>query len=309
MEIQKTDGLISAFFTPLHADGSINEILIAELVDRMVVDGLTGVFVGGTNGEGPSLTLEERMLLTETVVKASGGRLRVIVHVGHASIAEAKKLAKHAGESGADAISAVASFYFKPSSVENLVACMAEIASAAPELPFYYYHIPAVTGVKVDPLVFMQLAELQISNFTGIKFSDPELWVYEGCLNYKNGKFDVLYGVDENLLSALAIGCRGAIGSTYNFAGPLYLKVRSHFDNGRIQEAREIMSWLIKVVSIMAQFSAVPSQKAIMKLLGFEMGPSRLPLTRLTDEQTDRLYSELQHIGFQDYVNGTKLFF
>lgn len=308
MEIRKTEGLISAFFTPMNSDGSINLKLIPALVDRLVKDGLVGVFVGGTNGEGPSLTLEERMHLTESVISASAGRLRTIIQVGHASIAEAQKLAKHAGECGADAMSAVATFYFKPTSPENLVTCMAEIASASPDLPFYYYHIPAVTGVRIDPLVFMQLAELLIPNFIGIKFSAPELWEYQSCLNFRDGKFDVLYGVDENQLPALAIGSRGAIGSTYNFLAPLYLRVRTHFDKDRIKEAQVIMFWLVEVIRIMDQFPAVPAQKAIMKMLGFDLGPSRLPLTKLPDEDSLQLFDELKEIDFLDYVIGKKTF-
>lgn len=308
MTIQQTEGVISAFFTPLTAEGNVNYELIPVLIDRLVSDGLVGVFVCGSNGEGLSLTLEERMQLTESVVAASGGRLRVIVHVGHASIGEARKLAQHAAKYGVDAISAVAAFYFKPSSVENLVACMVEIAAAAPDLPFYYYHIPAITGVAVDPLEFMKLAEQEIPNFAGIKFSSPELWTYQSCLNFASKKFDVLYGVDENLLPALSIGLCGAIGSTYNFLAPYYLLVRSHFDKGEIREARIIMSWLVEIVAVIEQFPAVPAQKAVMKMLGFDLGPCRLPLKELEQKNYTSLQNQLERLHFFEYVNGKKSF-
>src|SRR3546814_1569087 len=89
------------------------------MIDKLVDDGLKGVFVCGTNGEGPNLTMEERMAVAEAYVASATGKLLVFVHVGHTSIAECRKLASHAEQIGADAVSAVAAFYFKPTNVAN----------------------------------------------------------------------------------------------------------------------------------------------------------------------------------------------
>lgn len=145
--MMKLEGLVAATFGSFNDDGSLNLSLIPAIVDKMIDDGLTGVFICGTNGEGPNLTIEERMAVAEAYVKEANKRILVFVHVGHSAIAESKKLAAHAAHIGADAISSVAAFYFKPASAQNLVNCMAEIAAAAPSLPFYYYHIPHLTGV------------------------------------------------------------------------------------------------------------------------------------------------------------------
>src|SRR5689334_17198751 len=118
--MKKMNGLIAASFTPFNEDGSINFEMIPEVVDKLVADGLQGIFVCGSNGEGPNMTTKERMQVAEAFIKAAGKRILIIVHVGHSSIADAKKLAAHAAEHGADAISAVAAFYFKPISVKNL---------------------------------------------------------------------------------------------------------------------------------------------------------------------------------------------
>src|SRR5688500_6786663 len=220
--MKKIEGLIAAAFTPFHEDGSLNFSMIPALVDKLVNDGLKGIFVCGSNGEGPNMTREERMKCAEEFVKAANRRLLIIVHVGHSSIAESKILAAHAAEIGADAFSSVAAFYFKPVSVENLVHCMADIASAAPELPFYYYHIPHLTGVSMDMIEFLQLAGSLIPNLAGIKYSSPTIHEYQACLNFEQGRFDILYGLDELLLPALSIGAKWALGSTYTFADTLY---------------------------------------------------------------------------------------
>lgn len=296
--IQHTDGLIAALFTPLHTDGSVNYKLLPALVDHLVATGLSGLFICGSNGEGPNLTLEERMKVTEEVVRLAQGRLRTIVHVGHASIEEARKLVRHAHETGADAVSSVAAFYFKPTSVQNLADCMTEIASAAPEMPFYYYHIPTLTGFSVDVLEFMGIAERQIPNFAGVKYTAATLWEYQSCLHYADGKFDLLYGFDENHLPALSMGAKGSIGSTFNFAAPFYLKVREYFDRGELESARKQMLFCVQMVRIVVQYPPIPAQKAVMKMLGFDMGPCRLPLVQLSETHYQSLQKQLTDIRF-----------
>src|SRR5690606_18902447 len=210
----KINGLIAATFSTYREDGSLDLEGISPLVNKLVNDGLKGIFICGTNGEGPNLTVEERMAVAERYVAVAKGKLLVFVHVGHTSIAESQKLARHAEEIGADAISAVAAFYFKPVSVENLTDSMAQIAAAAPNTPFYYYHIPALTGVGMYMVQLLQLGEARIPTLAGIKYTAATIYEYQACLAYGDGKFDVLYGYDELLLPALAVGAKGAVGST-----------------------------------------------------------------------------------------------
>ncbi|HTD93044.1 MAG TPA: dihydrodipicolinate synthase family protein [Chitinophagaceae bacterium] len=298
----KIEGLIAAAFTPFNDDGSLNLELIPALVDKLVKDGVKGLFVCGSNGEGPNMTSEERMRVAETFVKAADHRLLIIVHVGHSSIAESKLLAAHATKIGADAFSAVAAFYFKPISVQNLVDCMTEIASAAPGLPFYYYHIPHLTGVSMDMIEFLQLAGDRIPNLAGIKFTSTAIHEYQSCLNYDNGRFEILYGLDELLLPALSVGATAAIGSTYTFAAPLYLETIEAFKRGDLAEARDRHAYMVEVIRILLKYPPIPGQKAIMKMLGWDMGPCRLPLSVLSGEEFDKFYKELNEISFFDKV-------
>ncbi len=285
-------------FAPFKEDGSLNLSLVPGLVDKLIEDGLTGVFVCGTNGEGPNLTMEERMAVADAFVKAADKRILVIVHVGHSSITESRKLAAHAAQIGADAISAVAAFYFKPSSVKNLVNCMAEIASAAPNVPFYYYHIPVLTGVGMDMEEFLRLSGTAIPNLAGIKYTAPTLHEYQACLNFEGGRYDILYGTDEMLLSALAVGARGAIGSTYSFAAPLYLKVMEMYRAGQMKEARQMQLALVEMIRCFLKYPPIPAQRAIMKMLGWDLGPCRLPLIGLSMQDTAALQSSLEALGF-----------
>ena len=301
--MNKITGLIAATFAAYKEDGSVNLELIPAIVDKMIADGLTGVFICGTNGEGPNLTIEERMQIAEAYVNAAKKRLLVLVHVGHSSIAECRKLAKHAEQIGADAISSVAAFYFKPSTVKNLVACMAEIASAAPNTPFYYYNIPTLTGVAMDMIDFLDQAEMAIPTLAGIKYTASTLHEYQACLNYKNGKFDILFGFDEMLLPALAVGAKGAIGSTYTFAAPLYLKVMELYQEGNMEEAAAIQLHAVNMVRCLVKYPPIPAQRAIMKVQGFELGNCRLPLVPLTTDDEANFKHSLEEIDFFNIVN------
>lgn len=294
----RIEGLIAATFSTSKKDGSVDLELIPALVEKLIGEGIKGIFICGTNGEGPNLTIEERMLIAEAYVTAINKRIILMVHVGHSSIAESKKLAAHAQKIGADAISSVSAFYFKPNSSEVMVDCMAEIASAAPDLPFYYYHIPALTGVAIDILEFLRLGEQKIPSLAGIKYTASTLHEYQACLNYKNGRFDILFGYDELLLPALAVGAKGAIGSTYTFAAPIYHKILEHFKNGHIEAAQEMQYHSIKMIQCLAKYTPIPTQKAIMKIMGIDLGPCRLPLNTLNNAQLSDLKGKLEEAGF-----------
>jgi N-acetylneuraminate lyase len=296
--MNKIEGLIAATFCGFHEDGSLNLDIIPVLVEKLITDGVKGIFICGTNGEGPNLTIEERQQVAEAYIKAVKKRVLVFVHVGHTSIAESQKLARHAEAIGADAISSVAAFYFKPTGVENLVACMAQIAGAAPTLPFYYYHIPVLTGVAIDMIAFLELAEQRIPSLAGIKYTSATIHEYQSCLNYKQGRFDILFGYDELLLPALAVGARGAIGSTYTFATPLYLKVMECYQANQPEEARKWQLLAVEMIRCLAQYPSIPAQRAIMQFLGYELGDCRLPLTPLTDAQKKAFKAALDKTGF-----------
>ena len=143
-------GLIAATFTPLDNKGAINLAPIPAIVDLLKNDGVKGIYINGSTGEGPSLTIEERDSLMKAYINAAKGRMTTVVQVGTNSLRESKQMAAKAAEYGADAISSTPPSYFKPADAETLTECIAEVASGAPELPYYYYHIPTMTGVNID---------------------------------------------------------------------------------------------------------------------------------------------------------------
>lgn len=249
-----------------------------------------------------SLTGAERRSVAQAFVDVAAGRVPVIIQVGHNSVTEAAELAAHAQEIGADVVSATAPSYFKIGSVELLVECTAEMAAAAPDLPFYYYHIPALTGAAVDMVQYLNQAGDRISNLVGLKYTCPTLHEYQTCRDVENGRFDILWGCDEMLLSALAVGAQGAIGSTYNIAAPLYQRIIEAFAAGDLDEARRLQLQSVTMIRTIYEFPFHPAMKEVLRMLGTDCGRCRLPQPRLSGEKVAELRRNLEGIGFFDWA-------
>lgn len=294
-------GLIPAVFTPMGPDGELDLEAVGPIADRLVAEGVSGLYICGSTGEGPLLSREERMATVEAYIEAVAGRVHTVVQVGQHSIPEARLLAEHAQAHGADAISSIPPAYFKPSSLEALVRSMAEIAAAAPELPFYYYHIPGVTGVELDLVKFLELGAESIPTLVGAKYSTFTMYELQRAIDLDGGRFNLLSGPDEMLLSALVVGVHGAVGSTYNFALPLYRRVVDAFERGDLAEARRCQGLAAKMVREIQEFRAGPGLKAMMKLVGLDCGGTRLPQEPLSAEEVAALGARMEEIGFFDW--------
>lgn len=291
-------GLIAATFTPMHADGSLNLAMAGPIVDHLIHSGVSGLYVCGSTGEGPLLTTAERKETAAAYVEAAAGRLPVVVQVGHSSVIEARELAAHAQQIGANATSAVAPYYFKPSSIGTLVDCLAEIAGGAPKLPFYYYHIPELSGVHANMVELLRHAPSKMPNFAGIKYTAPLVNEFQTLIDLSNGRFDILFGRDEMLLSGLAGGADGAVGSTYNFAAPLYRRVIAAFERGDVAEARRCQGEAVAMVNVLLSYRGHAGLKAAMGLRGLDCGPTRLPNVSLRPEEVESLRRDLDAVGF-----------
>ena len=296
-------GLIAAPVTAMRADGAVNLDIVEAQAAGLAANGVVGAFVCGTTGEGVSLAAEERMAVAARWRQAAGEGFRVIVHVGHQSTAEARRLAEHAERIGADAVAAAGPCFFKPASLDHLIDYCAEIA-AATALPFYYYHIPSMTGVHVKLSELLAAGSERIPTLAGAKFTHEDLMDFGLCLALDGGRFELLFGRDEFLLAALALGARGAVGTTYGFAAPLYLRIVAAFERGDMAAARSDQHRAMEMIRTFRAFGGGPAAaKGIMKLIGLDAGPVRPPLRTLSDEQLAQLRDQLDGQGFFEYCN------
>ncbi len=290
----KFTGLIAATFTPMTTTGSIDPAPIPAIVERLIKHGITGIYICGSTGEGHSLSIEDRKRVVEHYNDAVNGRIQIIINVGHNSIADACELARHAKAMKADAISAAPPVYYKLRSEEQLIRTFEKITAEAPETPFYYYHIPAMTGFKFNMEKFLRLSSDRLPSLQGIKFTSPDIHEYQSCLNLSDGRYQILYGMDEMLLSGLAAGAECMIGSTYNFMAPLYHEVLKSFKNGDLKSAARYQLQAVEIIKTFLKYDSLPAQKAIMGMVGVDCGPVALPLIPLNPEQTMDLKNALE---------------
>lgn len=299
----KLNGLVAATHTPFHADGSLNLASVEKQAAHLLAKGVNTVFIGGSTGESSSLTVAERLALGQRWADvAKGTPLRVVTHVGANCLADSRALAAQAGQLGSHSISALAPSYFKPRSLDVLIACCAEVASAAPGTPFYFYDIPALTGVNFSMPDFLAQAKDRIPTLVGLKFTNPDLMSYQLCLRADGGRWDLPFGVDEHMLGALAMGATGAVGSGFNFAAPIYLRMIAAFQRGDLATAREEQFRGVRLIQLLAGLGYMAAAKAAMGFLGVDVGPARLPNANLTPAQISKLRNDLETMGFFEWV-------
>ena len=302
---QRLEGMVAATFTPMDARGDINLSVIDKYADLMAESGMAGVFVCGTTGESHSLTTGERKAILAQWIKSARKRFKVIAHVGSNCQLEAMELARHAQEVEADAFAAMAPCFFKPSSVKDLVDFFTPIAQSAPDLPFYYYHIPAFNGAFLSMVAFLEAVDGRIPNFAGIKYTFESMYEYNQCRLYKGGKFDMLHGQDETILPCLAMGgAQGGIGGTTNYNGVNLVGIIEAWKAGDLEKARELQNFSQEVINVICHFRGnIVGGKRIMKLIGLDLGKNRTPFQNMTDDEEVRMKAELEAIHFFDRCN------
>ncbi|WP_299398882.1 dihydrodipicolinate synthase family protein [uncultured Gelidibacter sp.] len=299
----KINNLIAATYAPMHQDGSLNTSVIKAYGEFLVKNKVAGIFMNGSTGDFVSLSTEERKEITSAWAKHKSSDLYLIDHVGDPSLKVAKDLATFAADK-VDAIAVLAPYYFKLNSIDKLVHYCKEVAACAPNLPFYYYHIPVLSGANLNMAEFLKVASKEIPNLEGIKFTNNNLIDYLHCKNFEGGKYNILFGFDEIFLSSLPLGADGWVGSTYNHLAPAYYKIKSLFEEGKMAEAAALQTKAIRFVEILDGYGGFNGvAKGFMKTLGIDCGPSRFPHATLSDDVYVEIRAELERIGLLEHLS------
>lgn len=303
MNNKHLNGLIAAPFTPMDANGDLNLSIIPDYYQFLKHNGVTGAFICGSTGEGVSLTTAEKKLVAEAWADCTreDSDFKVMTLLGGTCIRDCKVLAKHAKEIGLFGVSFTAPFYFKPASVQALAEMCAEIAAEVPDIPFYYYHIPVLTGVGFNMIDLLAAVDGKIANFAGIKYTHEDFMDYLSCLRFQNGKYDMLWGRDENMLSALVLGAKGAVGSTYNYAAPLYTEMIEAFNANDLSRAQKLQQDSIDMIRLLGKYGGIATGKAFMKLVGVNCGEFRLPVKNMSNVSFENFKKDTDAVGFSSF--------
>ena len=290
---------VAAPFTPMDGQGKLRLGKIAKMAKYLAGQGVTGVFICGTTGEGMSLTIDERKSVAEAWQTASEGKLEIITHVGHQCLSDARVLASHAEKCGVNAIAAIGPTFFDAVSPTSLKDYCLRIAEAAPSRKFYYYHMPSMARVGFSASKVFGLMKDEIATFAGIKFTHDDVADYRRCLKLADGNYEIFFGRDELFLEGLRAGAHSVVGSTYNFATPLYIEIARAHVQGNPGRAEHLQRLVESGIGQMIRYGGLPAIKAVMSLVsGVSCGGVRLPLVPVAPQKANKLQRDLERLGF-----------
>jgi N-acetylneuraminate lyase len=298
-------GLIAAPFTPMDKNGELNLSLIPAYYQFLKHNKVTGAFINGSTGEGVSMSLNEKKVVAKAWADITNHDkdFKVMTLLGGTSLTDCKELAMYAQRVGLYAVSFTAPFYFKPADVTTLADCCKQIADIVPDMPFYYYHIPVLTGVDFPMIDLLKNVDRKVPNFAGIKYTHEDFMDFLSCLHFQNEKYDMLWGRDENMLAALAVGAKGAVGSTFNYAAPLYYNLIDAFNQNNLKKAQSLQQQSIDMIALLGKYGGIATGKAYMKLVGVDCGEFRLPVKNMDSKQFELFKKEVEQLNFSSFCS------
>ncbi|MBD2863311.1 N-acetylneuraminate lyase [Paenibacillus oceani] len=294
LALERFQGIIPAILTPYDESGNVSERATRQLVRHLLGKRVDGFYVGGSTGEGFLLSAGERELLLEVIIDEVRGTVPVIAHVGAMDTDTSVKLTKHAARAGADAVSSVAPFYYKHGA-EQVRGHYLDIAQAS-DLPLILYHFPAMTGVQSTVRFYEELSK--VDNIAGVKFTSKDTFELQQLIEACGPDFRVFNGPDECLLAGLAVGCCGAIGSTYNIMPKLFTQLYSKFKAGDMAEALRLQAKANRVIAELLKYDFIAFEREILRLQGIDTGRPRKPIQQLTEEERQQIRLFAQQFDF-----------
>lgn len=282
--MDKFKGLFAALVTPYTIDQEVNYKEIKKLVRHLLNQGIEGFYVCGSTAEAFMLSVEERMKILEAVTAENNGQGVVIAHVGSIGTKLSIQLAKHAESTGADAISSVSPFYYK-FSADEVSNYYFDLAGST-KLPMFVYNFPANSGFQ---LTYEILKKLIINEkIIGVKHTCSDFYQLERMKNIKPDLI-VLNGFDEMLLSGLAAGADGGVGSTYSCMSGIYKNIRDAYLQNDMERAASFQRRANNVIEYIVKFGVFQSVKKILETEGIIFNGCRSPFHDISQEQTDVL--------------------
>ena len=289
-------GIYAATATPFDSNGDLNEQEFARLIRFHLQQGLHGCFLGGATGEGIHLSDDELLRLCRIAVEQSGTQGKVIAHVGGRPTKQCARLAQQAATLGADAVGCILPLVYSYdfAAIEQHYRTIAQ----ASDLPILIYCLPQVSGFALTDQQLEQL--FSIPNLMGMKYSGTDLYQIPR-LSFISDKVHIFSGEDKSMLGALAMGSKGAIGTTVNFMPRLYAMLYRAFCQGNWAQAQALQRKALRVLLIgRRDLHSVASCKAFLDMIGFKTGEPRAPLRGLNKQEFDGLNNRLKDIGFFD---------
>ena len=288
--------VITAMVTPFEEDGSVNYQVAEQLAAHLVENGTDGIVVCGTTGESPTLSWDEEYQLFQVVQKAVSGKAKVLAGTGSNSTSEAIAATQKAAKLGLDGSLQVVPYYNKPPQT-GLYQHFQAIAQACPDLPIMLYNIPGRTGQNLQPETVARLAE--IPNIVAIKEATGNLDQASQIRCLTPSSFALYSGDDSLTLPLLAVGGNGVVSVASHLVGKQMQQMIQAFESGQTQVATQIHLKLFPLFKALFCTTNPIPLKAALKMQGWKVGSSRLPLGDLPTELSSQLEAAMSELSLR----------
>ena len=283
-----------AIITPFHADGSINYEKLEELVDFHCNNGTDSIVICGTTGESATMTEEEHVECIKRTVEFTKGRVPVIAGTGSNSTQTAIELSVEAEKVGADGLLLVTPYYNKCTQA-GLTQHYTMVANAV-KLPILLYSVASRTGVNVEPETVAALVK-NVDNIVGIKEASGNIAQIAKMMNLTDGKMDLYSGNDDQIVPLMSLGGLGVISVLSNVAPQYTHDICEAYLTGDVMKSRDLQLKALPLINqLFSEVNPIPVKKA-MNLMGMEVGPLRMPLTEMTEGNTEKLANAMREFG------------
>ncbi|GAK00031.1 MULTISPECIES: 4-hydroxy-tetrahydrodipicolinate synthase [unclassified Geomicrobium] len=290
--------IATAMVTPFNENGQIDFQAVTKLVNHLITNGSESLVVAGTTGESPTLSSDEKLALFRHVIKVTDGRVPIIAGTGSNNTNASIELTQAAEEAGVDGIMLVTPYYNKPSQEGMYQHFKAITESTA--LPIMLYNVPGRTVVSLAPETTIRLSHLP--NVVAIKEASGDLDAASMIIENSPDGFELYGGDDSMTLPLMSIGAKGVVSVASHVIGKNMLQMVQQFENGNTKVAAKQHRELLPVMNAMFMAPNPVPVKAALEMQGIISGDVRLPMIRLTSEESQVLYSILQpnatfHVG------------
>lgn len=287
-------GAAVAIATPFNNDGSVNYDEFARLIDFQIENGTDAIVVCGTTGEAATMSEEEHMEVVKFCIDKVGKRVPVIAGTGSNCTETAVKLSKLAQEYGADAVLNVTPYYNKATQ-GGLIQHFGEVAKAI-DIPIILYNVPSRTGCNIMPETAVKLCR-EYDNIVGIKDATGIIAQTSRMMQLAEGCIDLYSGNDDEIVPIMSLGGLGVISVLSNVAPRQTHDICAKCLEGDFATARELQFKALPLVkALFSEVNPIPVKSAL-KMIGFEAGPLRLPLTEMEEKNQEILREEMKKYG------------
>ena len=283
-----------AIVTPFYENGGINYNKLEELIDFHCNNGTDSIVICGTTGESATMTEAEHVECIKKAVEFTKGRIPVVAGTGSNATYTAIELSKEAEAAGADGLLVVTPYYNKCTQA-GLAAHYTAIANEV-KLPIIMYSVASRTGVNIAPETVASLVK-NVDNIVGVKEASGNISQIAKIMNLTDGNIDLYSGNDDQIVPIMSLGGIGVISVLANVAPKETHDICAKYFAGDVKGSAELQLRALPLIdALFSEVNPIPVKKA-MKLMGHEVGPLRMPLTELTEGNTEKLAKAMKEFG------------